>query len=247
MSTNHPIRIDEFEKRIDEALSLNERANELNKVENPPGVDRMSSAGRCVRERWAAFRGLPLDPDKGFAVNPRMLRVFGLGHAIEDEIVRILEDAGYVIEDSQREVGEGKWIGHIDGLIRDPNTFDPPRLFEAKSVNVRGFEEVQEIGLRAWRPGYYAQAQAYMHFLPGVDECVFAIYCKDTSALYFELILYDVDEATRLQQESLLVTQESAVPPPKPEAATSKSCQFCKWCDRSGWCWSALAETVFDD
>lgn len=237
--------------RIDEALQRNELANERDRVANPSGIDRMSSAGRCVRERWSAARGVPLDPGKGFARNPQLLRVFRLGHVIEDEVVALLEEAGFTVHSQQLEVGsvEKGWVGHIDGLIDLPTPHGVNRtlLLEIKTANSRRFAELVEMdSYSAWSPNYAAQIQSYMAHLP-VEEALVVVYNKDNSDIYYEQILFDLDAARRIEKQAAVVTAEGHAPPPRPKAATSQYCKFCKWCDRNAWCWSAATDVEFDD
>lgn len=247
MTKKFKIDVPLIPKKIDEALILSERASESIAVESPPMVDRMSSAGRCWRERWASFRGIPIDEGKGFSKNPQLLRTFKLGHAIEDVVVDLLEEAGFHISDQQLECrgGDGRWIGHIDGLIWMGEPIQKPSLLEVKSANAKRFDLLRELGYEEWNAGYAAQLQAYMHTLPrdlGVDDAIVAVFNKDTSELYFERILYDIDLAMKLEKQSLLVCSSDPMPPPRPKAAKSRSCKYCKWCDRSEWCWSLITD-----
>jgi len=245
MQENFVILAPHILSRIDQTLMENERAKQAQSQEEPTGIDRMSSAGRCWRERWAAFRGLPIDEGKGFAWKPGLLRIFGLGHAIEDEVIRILEEAGFLVTDQQLECvgGDGRWIGHIDGIIWSEDVIPRKSLLEIKSSNVKRFELLKEVGYAAWSPNYAAQVQAYLHTLPeGVEDAIVIVYCKDNSELYAERILYDLDYATKLEKQSALVTAEGDLPPPRPKAARSRSCAYCKWCDRQEWCWSPLTD-----
>lgn len=237
--------------RIDEALAANEVATQRERQENPTGIDRMSSAGRCVRERWAAARGLPLDYGKGFQTNPKLLRVFRLGHVIEDEVVALLEEAGLCVHSQQLEVGDADsgWVGHIDGIVDFETPFGVPKsaLLEIKSANARRFAELVEAdSYSEWSPGYAAQLQAYMLHLP-VEEALVVVYNKDTSELYHETVLFDVDEALKLQKQSSLVTAQGTLPPKRPRDATSQFSKFCKWCDRNEWCWLSAADVEFDE
>ena len=241
------LRLPAIEKRIDATLRQDELAKQRAAQEAPNGVDRRSASGRCIRERWATVRGLPLDAGKGFAESPKLLRIFRLGHVIEDEVVALLESAGYFIEDQQLEVGEYPWIGHIDGVIHIGEDVPKRSLLEVKSANAARFELLREVGYQRWSEGYFLQLQAYMMHLPGIEDAVVAVYCKDTSELYFERVLFDVDVARRLEAESSLVTSESSTPPKKPKAATSQFCKFCKWCDRNAWCWSPATAVEFDE
>ena len=229
-------------RAIDEALATDNAARVLRDLETPPVIDRMSASGRCYRDRWATFKGLPLDPGKGF--EPNVLKIFRLGHIIEDEVVSLLEDAGLFIYDQQREVGKDDWLGHIDGLVRlDGREY----LLEIKSANKNRFEELLEFGYEVWNPGYSAQLHAYMAHLPGIEEAMAVVYCKDDSRVHVERILLDVDIARRLEAEHQLAVSGGSMPPKKPKSATSQSCKFCRWCDRNQWCWSAATEVEFDD
>ena len=237
--------------RIDEALTLNEIATQRQREANPTGIDRMSAAGRCVRERWAAARGLPRDPGRGFHMNPKLLRVFRLGHILEDEVVALLEEAGFNVHSQQLEVGsvESGWLGHIDGIIDFETPFGVPKsaLLEIKTANARRFGELTEMdSYAAWSPGYAAQLQAYMMHLP-VEEALVVVYNKDTSELYYETVLFDVDEARAIQKQAALVTAEGSLPPKRPRAATSQFSKHCKWGDRKQWGWLAAADVECDE
>lgn len=243
----HAMLVPEIANRIDEVLRGDERVKQLRAEALPNGRDRMSAAGRCYRERWANGRGIPLDDGKGFHTNPRLLRIFRLGHIIEDEVVALLEDAGYFVSDTQLEVGVEPWVGHIDGIIHIGEPIPTRSLLEIKSANASRFDLLKSLGYEEWNPGYSAQLHAYMHHLPGIEDAIVVVYNKDTSELYCERILFDLDVALRLEKETALATAEGKMPPPRPKSATSKSCKFCRWCDRAEWCWSAATEVEFDD
>ena len=227
---------------IDNALQVDQGHRQHADELHPTGVDRMSSAGRCYRERWAVARGVPLDPGKGF--RSQTLRIFRMGHIIEDEVVRLIEEAGFPVFDQQREVGSSPWLGHIDGLIE---VDDRVSLLEIKSCNDKRFGELLEVGYEQWSPGYAAQLQAYMFHIPEVEDAIVAVYNKNDSRLYFERILFDLDAARELERHHLLAATPGQLPPPRPPAAKSQYGKFCKWCDRNQWCWSSSAEVQFDD
>jgi len=242
------LRVPEIEQRIDEALTQNEKAKERASIKNPPRVDRMSASGRCYRERWFTFRGFEMDERGGFASNPKLLRIFRLGHAIEDEVVRLLGEAGFVVKDQQLEVGAGEWLGHIDGLIDMGRGGIPDWcLLEIKSANASRFELLSELdSYETWNAGYASQIHAYLHHL-NVSDAIVIVYNKNTSELYVERILYDLDAAMQLEKENALVTAEGNVPPPRPAEAKSQYCAFCKWCDLQQTCWGGAVDVEFDD
>lgn len=243
------LRVPEIPNRIDETLSQDQKISELKATIQPPFVDRMSASGRCYRERWFSFRGLPMDERGGFASNPRLLRIFRLGHIIEDEVISLLSGAGFNIKGQQREVGVGDWLGHIDGLIDMGRDGIPDWcLLEIKSANASRFELLRELdSYEAWNAGYGAQIQAYLHHLNGISDAIVVVYCKDTSELFAERILYDLDAARKLEKQNALVTAEGNVPPNRPPDAKSQYGQFCKWCDFNQSCWGGAVDVSFDE
>jgi len=234
--------------KIQKVLTEGEREKSRKEVENPPRVDRMSSSGRCPRDRWAKRHGVPVDNGREFSA--RILSVFRLGHVIEDEVVSLLELAGYKVTDAQREVGEGEWIGHIDGII-EWSPFEGlagthRSLLEVKSCNAKRFAELIETGYEKWSPNYASQIQAYMGFLDEIDDAIVFVYNKDASEFHVERIAFDAAHFDRLRRDSLLVTASETVPD-RPERATSQSCKFCRWCDRAKWCWDPSTGVFFDE
>ena len=133
--------------------------------------------------------------------------VIMLRHILEDEVVALLEEAGFNVHSQQLEVGsvESGWLGHIDGIIDFETPFGVPKsaLLEIKTANARRFGELVEMdSYAAWSPGYAAQLQAYMMHLP-VEEALVVVYNKDTSELYHETVLFDVDEASLVPGQNM--------------------------------------------
>ena len=236
--------------RIDRALESDQELRDQEAVRMPNLADRMSAAGRCYRDRWFSLHGFEMDPGGGFSRNPKLLRVFRLGNAIESEVIALLELwAGFIIKDEQLEVGSGKWVGHIDGLIDMGRDGVPDWcLLEVKSAKAARFELLRELGsYEAWSNQYAAQIHAYLHHLDGITDAIVIVYNKDTSELYAERIVYDLDEAMRLEKESALVTSEGSAPPPRPVEAKTQYGAFCKWCDFNQTCWGGAVDVEFDD
>lgn len=243
---NPGIRLPFISQAIEKSLLEIEEEKARRAEQNPPRVDRMSSSGRCWRERWATFHGLPKDPGKGFSGN--LLKVFRLGHIIEDEVVGLLGLADFKVTDQQREVGNGFWIGHIDGILTwstPGSAVEVKSLLEIKSAKNSRFELLEKLGYEEWNPGYAAQLHAYMAHIPEVTDAVVVVYNKDTSETYVERVFQDLSRADSLRHESIIVTESETVPP-RPEQATSQGCKFCRWCDRSEWCWNPATDVRFD-
>ena len=191
-----------------------------------------------------------MDPGKGFSHNPKLVRVFRLGHAIEDEVVALLELAGFEVKDQQLELGSGEWLGHIDGLIDMGRGGIPDWcLLEVKSAKASRFDLLCELdSYEAWSPNYGAQIHAYLHHLPpSITDAVVIVYNKDTSEIYEERILFDYEQAKTLKRENDLVTAPSKMPPIRPSVAKSQYCAFCKWCDFNQSCWGGAVDVEFDE
>ncbi len=240
--------IDQINHHIEKELNRVEEAKRIDAIENPPDVDRMSSAGRCYRERWAVFNGLPLDAGKGFKAP--LLKIFRLGHVIEDEIVALINSTpGYQVAAQQLEVGRFPFIGHIDGILnwsRSGRMQKQNSLLEIKTAKAARFELCKKQGYEAWNPGYADQLQAYMYFIDDIDDAVICVYNKDTSEMHWEQIEKNADRGEQILNESMIVTDDSEFPPPRPPEAKSHACKFCRWCDRAEWCWNPATDARFD-
>jgi hypothetical protein len=240
--------IEQINNDIDKELNRLESAKRIEAERGPPEVDRMSAAGRCYRERWAVFNGLPLDNGKGFRAP--ILKVFRLGHVIEDEVVDLINSTpGYQVVAQQLEVGRFPFIGHIDGILnwsRNGRMQKQNSLLEIKTAKSARFDLCKKVGYEAWNPGYADQLQAYMYFIDDIEDAVVCVYNKDTSEMHWEQIEKDPNRGEQIWQESMIVTDGSDFPPPRPGKATSQSCKFCKWCDRSEWCWNPATDAKFD-
>ena len=245
------MRFPELGDQIHRSLEAQELEKQKEAMANPPRLDRMSSSGRCYRDRWATFRGIPMDADKRF--DGPILTVFRLGHAIEDEVVDLLTShLDCKVHSQQLELGEAPhYLGHIDGIIewkKNPSDLGFTKsLLEIKSAKSSRWELCERVGYRKFSENYYAQVQAYLRYLPDeISTALVVVYDKDTSRLYFELIPEDSEYGDGLWHEHLIVMEETETAPPRPPQATSKSCKFCKWCSRNSWCWNKANHVRFD-
>lgn len=230
--------------RIDGALELHATIEQEAREEEPPEHDRMSAAGRCVRDRWATRNGIPTDPGKA-PTGARIQRVFALGHTLEVPIIDWLTTAGFTVHSEQLEVGEGDWLGHIDGIIewyREDSFESRTSLLEMKTANAKKFAQLQDSSYCEWNPGYADQIQAYLRHLDDIDSALVVVLNKDTCELWVEEILEDKARGDQLAADHEIVMQDEL--PPRPKGANGPGSKFCKWkCDRSDWCYSPLTDT----
>lgn len=115
------------------------------------------------RTRWAEKK-LP---------EPRLMRIFRLGHVLEPAIVRLLEDAGITIEQTQRPLSdeELELSGKIDGIVRDPG--GRRWVPDFKTTSGYGFKTIVKAGTaegllhseKAYLRGYTLQVAFYAEML----------------------------------------------------------------------------------
>jgi len=249
-----------IERRIHAAL-----VEESQRPSERDGVLGLSTIGGCERDLWMSLNGIPKDPGRDF--EGRILALFGLGHAVEAEVIRLLELAGYKIETRDEDGRQyrrywtppgGKPIGgSIDGIAYLRSRHEPPVLLEIKSSSAKKFEELQGVGYAAWNPKYAAQIQAYMGAFK-LDDSLVVVYCKDDSRIYAEKIRHDPAQSEALLEKAHRIVTATELPerPKNPIPGRHKGkdvtrhCAHCKWCDRGDFCFSPLAELVrvpFDD
>ena len=235
----------ELLNEINRAIETKANAEENARLTSPAKHDRMSAAGRCTRDRWASRQGLATDRGKA-PTGSRIQRIFKLGHVLEDPIIDWLKGAGCSVHSEQMEVGEGDWLGHIDGIIDwqfDYDYFAHTSLLEMKTANAKQFGLLQDAGsYTKWRPGYGDQIQAYLRHLKDIDDALVVVLNKDTCDLWVELINEDTARGDQLAADHLVVMQDDL--PPRPKGANGPGSKFCKYkCDRSDWCYSPLTDT----
>lgn len=243
----------EIEARIHKALE-EERAKHADSA----FTVRLSSIGKCQRELWAIRQGIPDEkPPQG-----RTLMTFDIGSYIEPAVIDWLTAAGYIVEtrgnDGRQlavEMSGGVGIGHLDGIIQWGRKSDGDvRGLEVKTAKQKKFAELVEAGsYKAWNPGYFDQITAYMGAshagrfdVPALWDYLVIVVNKDTSELWCEMIRFDADRYAELEAKARLVVESEEIVP-RPKEAKTQYCNWCKYCSRNAWCWSAVAGVEFDD
>lgn len=175
---------------IDQAMLDHEAA------QVPRGHLGMSAiGGKDERTLWLRFRwSLPDD------FPAKTLRIFRLGHILEDEIVALLKLSGFEIyaDNGQGQQFNFKYLGghfagSMDGCIKNvPEAPTEWHVFEAKSANTKKVNELLDLlekygddhnlVLKKWNIDYYGQAQCYMG-ATGMKFNFFVVYGKDDSRL----------------------------------------------------------------
>lgn len=166
---------DHLNQRIDAAL-VGERA--AVPARGYLGASRLGVA--CDRALQFEFTDTPRDPGAG--LDGRTLRVFEIGHALEEVAIRWLRASGVDLVTRTRDGGQigfsvagGRIRGHVDGVVfgaPDTPTLQVPALWECKTMNAKAWRETVAKGVVLAKPIYAVQIAIYQAYLepalPGV-------------------------------------------------------------------------------
>jgi hypothetical protein len=131
-------------------------------------------------ERALQFEYAHAPKDEGRDHEGRALRIFAIGHALEDLAVGWLRAAGfdlYTRRGNRPDGGQfgfsvagGRIRGHVDGILADgPNVpgLGYPALWECKTMNARSWKETAQKGVLLAKPVYAAQLAVYQAYMEG--------------------------------------------------------------------------------
>lgn len=216
------------------------------------GGSRLGHA--CERALQFEFTATPKDDGKDFS--GQSLRIFAIGHALEDLAVAWLRQAGFDLYTRKGNrpnggqfgfsVANGRIRGHVDGILAaGPEGFGlaVPALWECKTMNAKNWRSCVKDGVTKSKPVYAAQIAVYQAYMdaqvPGIsaNPALFTAINKDTAELYHELVPFDADLAQRMSDRGVRILQATDAGELLPRVANTADffeCRFCSWADR---CW----------
>ena len=216
------------------------------------GASRMGHA--CERALQFEFAGAP--KDEGADFGGQTLRIFEIGHQLEDLAIRWLRAAGLDLytRKGNRPDGEqfgfsvagGRIRGHVDGIIAAapaPLGIGVPALWECKTMNARNWRACVKDGVALAKPVYAAQIALYQAYMQGTvhgisaNPALFTAINKDTAELHHELVPFDAALAQRMSDRGVRILQATDAGELLPRVATTPDffeCRFCPWSER---CW----------
>ena len=246
----------DFNKRPSMGERINaavDAALEAERAATPPrdylGASRLGQP--CARAPQFEFAHAPKDEGQEFS--GRSLRIFAIGHALEDLAIRWLRAAGLDLATRKRDGGQfgfsvagGRIRGHVDGIVMDAPAamgLRTPALWECKTMNAKNWRACVKDGVAVSKPVYAAQIalyQAYMEAsVPGIsaNSALFTAINKDTAELHHELVPFDAELAQRMSDRAVRILRATDAGDLLPRIATSRDffeCRFCPWAER---CW----------
>ena len=192
----------------------------------------LSQAGhKCKRWCWYKHHGC-----QGKQIEGRILRLFQMGNLVEKQMMFDLAQAGVSITQDQKSVSfdydDITLRGHIDGVITGLIESQQPHLFEAKSMNDKGFKKLLKNGYEAYNDQYKFQIHAYALAL-NLSNIYVLVYNKNDSTLYQERIKLKKEWIINKLQE-VFVAISGDIP-----GRTCPRVDFweAKWCDFYRECW----------
>ena len=220
------------------------------------GGSRLGHA--CERALQFEFAGAP--KDEGADFGGQTLRIFEIGHQLEDLAIRWLRAAGVDLytRKGNRPDGEqfgfsvagGRIRGHVDGIIAAapaPLGIVVPALWECKTMNAKNWRACVKDGVTKSKPVYAAQIALYQAYMEGTVSgisaapALFTAINKDTAELHHEQVAFDADLAQRMSDRGVRILHATDAGELLPRIATSPDffeCRFCPWSER---CWGLPA------
>jgi len=220
------------------------------------GASRLGHA--CERALQFEFTAAPKDDGADFG--GRVLRIFEIGHQLEDLAIRWLRAAGIDLytRKGNRPDGEqfgfsvagGRIRGHVDGIIAAASALlglQTPALWECKTMNAKNWRACVKDGVRKSKPVYAAQIaiyQAYMEpSIPGISAApaLFTAINKDTAELHHELVPFDAELAQRMSDRAVRILQATDAGELLPRIAQARDFFECRFCPYASRCWAQPA------
>jgi hypothetical protein len=216
------------------------------------GASRIGVA--CERALQFEYTQTLVDPGSDFS--GRLLRVFEVGHALEDLAIRWLRMAGFELFTRKPDGGQfgfsvagGRIQGHVDGIFNNgPESLGLayPALWECKTMNDKSWKDTVKRGLATTKPIYATQIDLYQAYMeptvPGIscNPALFTAINKDNQELYFEAVPFDAALAQRMSDRAARVIAASEAGELLPRIARDRAhfeCRLCAWANR---CWRLL-------
>lgn len=179
------------------------------------------------------LRGFPNDEP-----SPRLKRIFGLGHILEDVVVkdlkkradvRVWEVDGLTGKQHTYELWGGHVVCHMDGHIELDD--EVLRILEVKSMNDASFTKFKKQGMKYSHPRYYGQVQMMMG-MSDIHQCFFIAVNKNSSEYHAEIVDYDEFEYANIKHRI-----EQAISGDVTKIATDETDWRCRGCFKAGVCW----------
>ena len=200
---------------------------------------------KCARKIQYIYQGQQPDENKEF--NAQTLRIFQLGHELENSMAGWIRNAGFDLRTLDKNgeqfgfsIADDEIKGHIDGVIcGGPLDVKYPMLWECKSANEKKFRDFKFKGIKA-NPTYEVQVALYQAYMELTDNpCLFTVINKNTSEIYYELVPFNQELAQYASDKAVDILKAVEQDVMLPRIAFNKDMFDCRFCQFTDTCWGA--------
>ena len=183
----------------------------------------------CSRKIWNDYNCIAGKP-----ITPKLRRTFDTGKRLEDMMLDYIELAGFkVIRPEPRSKGIPcndeefpLFQGHCDGLLYLTET--NVVVLELKTANNSEYKKFVDVGVKAWKPVYYAQVMSYMG-MRRLKNSVIIVLNKDNSDWHCEWVEYDDIVYSELRVKAWTIASAAEAPEKINNNPSWYMCQMCKY------------------
>tara|TARA_R100001079_G_C4392646_1_gene127927 strand:+ start:27 stop:797 length:771 start_codon:yes stop_codon:yes gene_type:complete len=218
---------------------------EKNKAkENRKYIGGSSLGDKCSRKIQYRFMETKVDSDKEF--NAKTLRIFELGHVLEEMKANWIRNAGFDLKTEDKNgnqfgfsVADNKIKGHIDGVIcGGPNQFKYPMLWECKSANDKNYKDIVKFGVAKSKPEYASQIAIYQAYMElHENPALFSVINKNTCEIYYEFVPFNKILAQETSDKAVEIIKSTDASEMLPRIALDRNYFICKFCEFNKTCW----------
>jgi hypothetical protein len=241
--TKESITSDAINDHISDALRRKNKSQPKRAYVGASGVGH-----ECARSTQFEYAGAPRKKDW----SELTLRKFDFGHMGEELARQWFGDAGFNLTQNSQRTGaaigfsqmDGRFKGHVDGVFIDGPDLSAhgvgyPCLWECKSVGSKTYKEIEKKGLKAARPGYYAQVAIYQAYLDlTAHPAIFTVTNLDSGEQLHLLIPFDAEEAQRMTDRAVSIVKATEAGELLPRPFPDKEFFVCKMCAFAERCWA---------
>jgi len=247
---NDVLDFNQREKTPTFADGVNSHIDAAHMIENARQVPRDYLGGSrlgdaCQRRLQYEYLKAPKDDGTGFS--GQTLRIFALGHVLEDLAIDWLRKAGFDLRtrDCQGDqfgfsAAGGRIRGHADGVVvAAPNGMAVPALWECKSANAKNWRDIAKRGVVRSKPVYATQIALYQAYLGLADApALFTAINKDTCEIWHELVPFDAARAQAASDKAVTILKACDAGEQLARHTVDPEHFQCRFCDWRARCWA---------
>lgn len=196
----------------------------------------------CERRIQFDYTATPFDAD--YRPEARTQRIFARGHIMEDLAIGWLSKAGYKVRTRKPDgsqygfaTADGRFNGHVDGVIMEGPGLKVPCLFEHKAVGQKSWATMSNKNdIAKSKPEYADQVAVYQAYMNLTEPAVFMATNCDTMELHFELVPFDRKRAQSASDRAVSIIQDTEAGAWRAKASEDSTFWLCRSCPYKGQC-----------